>query len=110
MTAEEILRAVSDRIMTKKMFGDVDNKSPAEIEEEAITEVAAELKLQPKSIKQSSSEAATPTKAHSVDTQTKIDADWVRARLMEPLNVEIGDLHEYDDARLRAFLKERGLL
>jgi hypothetical protein len=98
MTADEIIKAIQGRIITKMMFGE-EGKSRAQIEEEAVDEIAAKLRLQPQALKQLSSEAAMPSSEarRSADPQTKIDADFMRAKLMEPLRVELEDLVDYSD-------------
>jgi hypothetical protein len=106
MTAEEILTAVQKRIISKIMFTEAGSKSRAQIEEEAVNEIAAELRLQPKSILKST-ETAGPSMVQGDNAQTKIDADFMREFLMRPIDAsQLDDICDASDEDLRKFVGE----
>jgi NADP-dependent 3-hydroxy acid dehydrogenase YdfG len=106
MTAEEILTAVQKRIISKIMFTEAGSKSRAEIEQLAIDEVAAELRMHPKSILKST-EAAAPSMVQSDNAQIKADASYMREYLMRPIDAsQLDDICDASDEDLRKFVGE----
>jgi hypothetical protein len=87
--------------------------SRADAEAKAVVEVAKELKL--KSLPKLPDATSTLPSNHHVDADAAKDGAWVRAKLLEPLNVEItgiyeeGDLAGMSDDDLRAFCEKSGI-
>jgi hypothetical protein len=108
MNSESILQAITNKVHDLILFGGL---SRDEATAKAIAQVAKEYQLSPTSLPDL---PKAPARSRAVDAQTKIDADFVRTRLLEPLNVEItgfyeeGDLADFTDEQLEALVKEWG--
>jgi hypothetical protein len=109
MNSQSILQAITDKVHDLIMFQGLDRDAA---EARAISEVAKEYQLAPTSIPDLPK--ATSARSRAVDSQTKIDADFVRARLLEPLGVEItgiyaeGDIADFTDEQLEQLVKDWG--
>jgi hypothetical protein len=109
MNSQSIIAAIESKVTDYILLGGL---SRDEATTKAIAQVAKEYQLSPTSIPELPK--ATPARSRAVDSQTKIDADFTRGRLLEPLGVEItgiyaeGDFADYTDEQLEALVKEWG--
>jgi hypothetical protein len=85
--------------------------SEAEAERRAVAKVKADEAAKPKTQPATST---SPKVSHPVDTEAAKDGAWFRARMLEPLNVEItgilaeGDWADYNDEQLEELVKSWG--
>lgn len=110
MTADEILKAVQKRVIDLGLFGGLAGvKSRAEIEQQAIDEIAKELKLTSIPKLPTASPNTNDASRQPDDAQTKADAAFMREYFMRDFPIElIEDLHTYTDEQLEELVKSWG--